>query len=111
MIRRLTHHRALVAAVLATVVIAAAVTGSGAARILAPQGVHAPHVAEQLGVHKIGDVRAATTQRFVSPSGGGCVAAATRIGGERTELAHVLLLTPGDWRKVTSGLVPLPLRI
>jgi len=111
MIRRLTHHRALVAAVLTTVLFAAALTGSGAALLLAPQGLHAPHVAEQLGVHKIGDVHAAATHRLEAPAGAASVLAATRAGGGPTALAFVSPHAPGDWRKVTSGLVPLPLRI
>jgi len=111
MVRRLTHHRALVAAVLATVLIAAAFTGSGAARMLAPQGIHAPRVAEQLAVHKLGDMHSAATQRLFSFGGTTGVLVGANVGGDPTAAAHVSPRTPGDWRKVTSGLVPLPLRI
>jgi len=111
MVRRLTHHRALVAAVLTTVLLAAAVTGSGAALLLTPQGLRAPHVAEQLGAHKIGDIHAAATQRLEAPAGTAGIMAAARTGGGPTALALVSPHAPGDWRKVTSGLVPLPLRI
>lgn len=111
MIRRLTRHRALVTAVLATVLTVAAVTGTGAAQRFAPQGLHAPRVAEQLGVHAIGDVHAGVAPRIASLGGTAGVLSAANAGRGSGEVALVEPHSPGDWRKVTSGLVPLPLRI
>lgn len=111
MVRRLTHHRAFVAAVLATVLIAVAVTGAGAAQVIAPQGLHAPRVAEQHGVHRIGDVHAGVTQRLAALGDISAVSTSTNVGRGSAQVTIAAPHAPGDWRKLTSGLVPLPLRI
>jgi len=111
MLARLTRHRALVASVLATVLLAAAVSGARASLTLAPQGLHAPRVAEQLGVQRIGDAHAAVAQRFISLDGMAGAASVALVVGGPADVALASPHSPRDWRKLTSGLVPLPLRI
>ncbi len=111
MVRRLTYHRALVASVLATVLFAAAVSGACVSQVLAPQGLHAPRVTEQTGVHRIGDAHAVVGQRFVPVGGTIGVMSAAFVVGSPADLAPATPHSPRDWRKLTSGLVPLPLRI
>lgn len=111
MIRRLNHHRALLAVVLVTAFFVAAITGVGVVPRQSTSGMHVPDASEHFARHTTGDIRSAVAPRPANAESASGPAFAYRIVVGHFSASLSGQQVSGDWRKVDSGLVPLPLRI